>query len=53
MVYRKGERPIAREVKPACAEAIRREATRCTHCSTEVEALPPQIGLFGKLIGKR
>lgn len=37
---------------PACAEAIRREATRCTHCSTEVEALPPQVGLIGKLIGR-
>lgn len=34
---------------PACAEAIRREATRCTHCSAEIEALPPQGGLMGLL----
>lgn len=38
---------------PACAEAIRREATRCVHCGTEVEALPPQVGLFGRLLGHR
>lgn len=37
---------------PACAEAIRREATKCVNCGAEVEALPPQVGLFGRLLGR-
>lgn len=35
---------------PSCAEPIRREAMRCPHCSTDVEPLPPTVGLVGKLM---